>query len=219
MSVWSGAGVPVIGDIAAGSGLTLSGTQVIVLHLGDYITEHPIPGREGGTVERVGRKADRIEIHGLFRLSGADQQLASLSGMIGTVQQIQIPSFNSGWYFLPLAVPASAPVNWLTAYAGVLFETLQFRYVEGRSYPRYDWVLRGVVSGLAFMTGSTGIDYVKPSVVLAMAFGDYLIPNIINSQIYIDYLKPDMVQAQIYVDYLKTNEAQAMAFGNYVVVS
>lgn len=126
---WSGAGIPVLG------GVTLSGTQTIVLKASTYTIEHPMPAQEGGNVEYLGKPKTRMELHGLVWESGSDVSLTKISGYINSWQPLTIASFNSGYYMLGLSG------------VGFLIENLKFDYPEGHGYPYYHFTIAGVTSG------------------------------------------------------------------------
>lgn len=99
----------------------MSGAQTIIFKGSRYLVEQPVVGLEGGIVENLGKPLTRIEIHGGVWESGADRFLAVLSGLIGKSNEIYVPSFNSGYYFIPDA--------------GVRFENLKFIYDAGHGSP------------------------------------------------------------------------------------
>ena len=124
--------------------IDLSGTRTVVLKRGSYLPEHLIPGREGGIVEDLGQPMDRIEIHGFFFTSG-DELKYILSGMPGTVQHFEAPSFEAGQYF---------------AFGSVLIEKYTVNQVAGRAYPYYEYSIYATFSGENFAVSPyTAIDY------------------------------------------------------------
>jgi len=202
MSTWSGAGIPVIG------GQELSGAMHIIFKGSRYLVEHTVPGMEGGPVENLGKPQARIEIHGQFYQSGADIGLATLSGMIGFYNEIHVPSFNSGYYFIPSGT-------------GVMFESLRTVYREAHGYPYYEWVLKGVLSGEVslipppfVLSGQVGIDYSYSILVAIQGFTPFT-----------DYSTNELVALYGYapfVDYssnLNSNVRGFVPFISYAVAS
>jgi hypothetical protein len=186
---WSGAGIPVIG------GTILSGAQTIVFKGSRYLVEHPVVGLEGGIVENLGKPQTRVEIHGFVYESGADALLATLSGFIASgFQEFHIPSFNSGYYFIPSGT-------------GIMFESLKFIYDAGHGYPFYHYVIAGVLSGEVGITNlavsSAGITYVVPNEWFAQLYNaTYAVPDQWFAQVYVDYAKPNQAYVQDYVSYV-----------------
>lgn len=114
---------PVLGSV------NLSGATSIIRKEHDYIQEHQIAGKDGGLVERVGSASTRWEIKGALRESGADGDYNSLKALLGSISNLSIPMFNSGY-------------NLCASGTNVFVESFGGNWMPGYGYPRYDYSLK-----------------------------------------------------------------------------
>ncbi|SRR5712691_1345237 len=114
--------------------LPLSGTKTIILTSEDYVVSQRIPGKEGGVIERMGSKLDKLEIQGFFE-SGGDTFKDQLLTIATSGATVQIPNMTGGY--------------WLQNFGGYYIENVEFQHVAGFSYPFYRWRIKGMISGYA----------------------------------------------------------------------